>query len=858
LEDGTDDTYRRDHDRSGKFDQSSRNLPPTFNSILSNVSLSLDPNRTSLESTRSADDTKQTTSKSISNLGCSNNTVLATSLHQREITAVTRSGDGHITLYDFVIIGYGNAGQNALRVLQEQCPEAKVALVDPLRSPNKGKYKSKHINVDYYRDTVVEFDSSSKSFRLLTDTNSSAIGYKHGVLIATGARGAPPPLELFQEESLSRVLELRPTELSKNTKRPMMAPEKVRKAVAEAASKGAKVAILGSGWEALDLLLVAERACKSTKKRPTISFASPGIAWHILPPYLSAELRKKLSKREIDVQDRSFVRYVADSQQLNGQQIELHNAKTYDLLDTHRTVLDLLVVAPDSFGDKGTAALPTTDIPDRMKESSDGRPWYKTWSQMTTRSHAEPSTLVCFEDDGRIAVNTELSVASRIYAAGGCAKYPNTSTGHSCIAGEGSIDGSEAGRLAALNMSRDYRMASRASSHGFASSEPNIEEAYSFATNSLPVWRSDITSFPPANGDRTSDLGNIGIQALCVGKCDSERQSTRAFWWTNSSAQRKMNRFLKAEAENPQDIDADDYTDDAGGSGPDNVGDKEVSIRRRKSLLLSRHKTGRVKTRGLVNPIYGVGVVFYLDHCGLIQGIMTWGLPFADQPGGTINAELLKHMKYLIATNAGVSALDAEESHQLMNVALGRATQKLVSIAVKGQIFHMTGAWHGLDGHIEGFTTPLYRYTEVSNSRNKTVNVLKRKDGSGLGVLGEGLYARDDFILEEVMKNESVDHPSEQVDETPPSNIPTTMYPITVVPMAHLDESYGDKAISLETMQELNRYLAVQRRWEANENRARPGKEDALWLRPGDERRNTSGKQNVIDAYRQVMFSHRS
>eukprot|EP00536_Pseudo-nitzschia_multiseries_P006729 jgi/Psemu1/193737/e_gw1.146.101.1 len=653
-----------------------------------------------------------------------------------------------MAIYDFVIIGYGNAGQSALRTLQKQCPDAKVALVDPLRSPNKGKNKQTQIkNTDYYRDTVVEFDSSSKSFRLLTDAKT-AIGYKHGVLIATGARGAPPPLELFQEESLSRVLELRPTELSKNTKRPMMAPEKVRKAVVEAASSGAKIAILGSGWEALDLLLVAERACKSTKKRPTICFASQGIAWHILPPYLSAELRKKLNKRDIDVQDRSFVRYVADYQQSNRQQIELHNAKTYDLLDTRRTILDLLVIAPDSFGDKGTAALPTTDIPDRMKESSDGRPWYKTWSQMATRSNMEPSILVCFEDDGRIAVNTELSVASRIYAAGGCAKYPNSSTGHSCIAGEGSIDGSEAGRLAALNMSRDYRLEARASGYSFAS--PGMEEAYSFATNSLPVWRSDITSYPAVNGDRTSALSNIGVQALCVGRCDSERQSTRAFWWTNSSAQRKMNH----------------------------------------------------------------------------------------RPGGSINRNLLDHMENLIATNAGISELNAEEKHQLMNVALGKASQRLVSIAVKGHVSQLTRGWHGLDGPIEGFATPLYRYTEVSSSRNKTVNVLKRKDGSGLGVLGEGLYARDDFIH--------------------PANIPTTMYPITVVPTSNFDDSYGEKEISAETMKELNRYLAVQRRWEANENRARPGKEDPLWLRPGDERKNTSGKQNVIDAYRRIMFPHRS
>merc|ERR1712241_332585 len=97
-----------------------------------------------------------------------------------------------------------------------------------------------------------------------------------------------------------------------------------------------------------------------------------------------------------------------------------------------------------------------------------------------------------------------------------------------------------------------------------------------------------------------------------------------------------------------------------------------------------------------------------------------------DQTGGKINQELLSHIKSLIGTNAGVSAMDAEENHQLMNLALGKASQKLVAIAVKGHVSHMTIAWHGLDGPIEGFATPLYRYTEVSNSRSKITGVLKR------------------------------------------------------------------------------------------------------------------------------------
>jgi hypothetical protein len=753
-----------------------------------------------------------------------------------------------VVMYDFVIVGHGNAGQSALETLQSKCPTAKIAVIDPLRGiPTKVRGRQFTTNkkvqdqdqVQHYRDTVCGFNPSTKTVSLLAQ-NDTQIRYRHGILIATGARGAPPPLELFEQSALARVLELRPTELPNNTKRPMMAPETVRRTVAEAAAKGAKIAVLGSGWEALDLVvLVAEQVGNKNKKNkpPTICFASQGPVWHILPNYLSTELRRKLQRRGVDVQDRSYVRYVADIQHLQSRKIELHTAKTYDLLDTRRIVLDLLIVAPDSFGAKGTAALPTTDVPERMKESNDGRPWYKTWSQISTTSNLEPSTVVCFEDDGRIAVNTELAVASRIYAAGGCAKYPNSSTGHSCTAGEGGINGEEAGRIAALNMSRDF---AAGRSFGFGTSrKPNSldDDVHSFAAYSLPVWRSDITSYPtPGSEDRISALSSIGVQALCVGNCDSERQATRGFWWTNSSAQRKMTRLILEEEEEEA----------AAAAGSSTNGE-------RSSTRLARRNTRRqMKQLGLVQPIYGIGVVFYLDNYGRIQGIMTWGLPFAEREGGKMNTELLGYLKYLIASNAGVSALDAEENHQIVNLALGKASQKVVSLAVRGHSSHTTRVSHNLDGPVEGFSMPLYRYTEVGILKNNTVNVLKRKGGDGLGVLGENLYARDEFVFEEELGSDS---PPEQ--EVTPSNIPTTMYPITVVPF-QVEEAYGRKAASLESLAELNRYLAVQRGWEANENRARPGKEDPIWLRPGDERKNTSRKQMIIDAYRQIMFPHRS
>lgn len=713
--------------------------------------------------------------------------------------------------YDFIIIGHGNAGQSALRTLRERCPRAKIAVVDPLRSA------SSRDMVEHVRETVTGFDPKTKTVQLLTGPESR-LQYRHGVLIATGARGAPPPLELFAESSLSRVLELRTTELVGNCKRPVLAPDHVRAAVMATASKGGKVAILGSGWEALDLVCAAERF---GKKKPTIVFGLSGPAWNLLPQYLSSELRKKLLKRDVDILDRSVVRYVADVHRGKSQKLELHTAKVYDLLETRRTLLDLLVVAPDTFGTKGTAALPTSDIPDRMKESSDGRPWYKTWSQLTKTSLLEPSVVICFGDDGRIAVNAELSVASKIYAAGSVAKYPNSSTGQASIAGEGSLNGTEAGRVAAINMSRSYQEKTNPFSYG------SNEDAESFATHSLPVWRSDVASYPGKGTPVVSSLSTLGVQALCVGQCDSERLATRAFWWTNSSAQRKVNKLI------------DDEEELLVGS-PDPVSQHRTNRRR-----LSRQR----RRLGFVTPIYGIGVVFYLDNNGRIRGIMTWGLPFADDEGGNLNPKLLEAIQLTILRNAGIPYIDAEENHQIMNTAMAKASQHFVSLAMEGQFADATVRSHFLDGPIDKFSTPLYRYTEVGPANSATLRVLKRKEGLGLGVLGEDLYARDELPLEQ---KEVLDE-----DQPVPANIPVTNYPVTVVPF-QLEASYGSKAASLGSLLELNQYLAVQRGWEENENRARPGKEDPLWLRPGDERKQTSRKQMIIDAYRSILYPGRT
>lgn len=284
-----------DKEQDAKFDKDSNswiNFPQVYHfqrSILQQCSpLShFEPNRTSMEGF-------------ISNEGST------TSHHTRDETPPKKN-----TLqYDFVIIGHGNVGESAVNALREMCPKATIAVVDPLRprsSKRDENYVSSHV------DFVTGFNPSNRTVQMLSHPTTQ-LQYRYGILVATGSRGAPPPLELFEESSLQRLLELRTTELVGNKKRPALPPHEVRRRVVRAASKGEKVAILGSGWEAVDLACAAaELATKGQtgKGSPstTMVFGNPGPAWHILPQYLSSELRKKMRKQGIEIQDRTIGEY---------------------------------------------------------------------------------------------------------------------------------------------------------------------------------------------------------------------------------------------------------------------------------------------------------------------------------------------------------------------------------------------------------------------------------------------------------------------------------------------------------------------------------------------------------------------
>lgn len=820
--------------------------------------------------------------------------------------------------YDFILVGCGTAGRSALKTLQQTCPTASIAVLDPLHSPsgvvlqrrqrqrhehNAGGSTCSYITLqssssssqssssppqplDFYSERATRLDPSRRLVHLdmdsdddddndnddddnSSDNNMTVIGYKHAILVATGARGAPPPSYLLDEKAQPYILELRPTvlpfEIEDQLQRPCCTMEQVRDKVLQVAQAGGKVGILGSGFEALDLAILAalnngsstssknKSRAKSYSSRPSLIFGNSSPLGSCLPSYLSSALTKRLKSKKINIQDRTLIRYVSaahnDDDSANNKQqqkphsskVHLYTAKSYDLLDSARTEVDLVVVAPDTSGNCGSAALPTDEVPPHLEESSaaQGRSWYQTWANLSRVSADDPSYLVCYKDDARIAVNTEMCACSGVFAAGSVAKYANGLNGHADVAG-GLENAADAGLVAGLNMARLYHQqamsnilksrlfhaAGSSAAAAFFPSQQELSEDLAFKVHTkglIPVWRSDLRSlrlsdnetFNNSSNDNKTTLAQIGLTALCVGNCDSERFATHGIWWTNQAAQRRLLGLLER-------------SDDDNSSGND--ADKDNTARHRQKYIKDS------------SPIYGLGVVYYLDRTGRIQGVMTWGLPYkTDGISDTLNQPLVEHIKTLIISNGGFRGLDTEADHIQMSNYLAQEARRIVFLSFSGRMGNQPrddterNKEQDNDGHQyhqldqihkwQDFPRPLHRFTEIRPPNVRSLNVLKRNDGHGHGVLGQDLFDRYDECIE--------DRP---------------------IAKPNVQQNVGFAAKQAQAMYEWNVWEQKAKRWDENESRARPPKEDLLWIRKGDEMKKVSSKETLLSAYNNVIF----
>ena len=747
---------------------------------------------------------------------------------------------------DYVIIGHGKAGQSAVRTIKQLDPSAKIVIVDPNNSnsnpeqyPNndsmkrRGLLNNKAGSIHHLSTRASYIDHSNKLIHVHSIANplataTSVIHYRKSALLATGSRGAPPPDSCIRQDAWSRILELRSTSLPQTSSSakpmPVLDPPTVRYLATMAASQGATVAIMGSGFEALELAAYCARISKSSsssntpkgsndEKKVVLLFGNSSPMSNRLPRYLSAAVTRRLRQYGMEVEERAMTRYISMDSPMHNvataptaqSRLELYTVKSYDTLDSKRLIADLLVLAPSVDGLNGTAVVPTTSDSQSSsafapRTSSIHLPW---------SSLISPPLLTSYLDDGRVMTNSEYHAASSLYAAGSVAKYPNARTGQAEVAGGRHVSAKVSGELAARSM---------VSSCGIKlpSSSPN------YVQESIPVWRSDVVPYlPMSEADQSNSslaLYSMGIHALSVGKCDSEGMATHGFWWTNS------NQSL-SESKNGN-----------GSKTSNNSNNPNAFMRRatRRATNSFKASSGGSSGRGSL-PVYGSGIVFYLDRSGNIKGIMLWGLPFSNESKDVqspLNNDLVERMKNMIRSNGGIAIREHSEKilkeNSGANIDVGllsylhlvEESKSLASIALSGS----------LADKVSVLGKPLHRYTPVKPVELTNLGKMHRKDESG------HLTEEDDLFYTTSNVSSSSGSKPQQVEEAgrrPPSL--KRIYPMR-----------GGVALVGTEEHELERELERRQR---QMERSRPPKEEPLWLRQGEEQRFTSKRDIMADAF---------
>jgi hypothetical protein len=716
---------------------------------------------------------------------------------------------------DYVVIGHGRAGQSAVRTLKYLDPSADIIILDPNNlQPNNEQTKSRTSGAVHHLPTRATFiEHSLKVIRVspiqssTSESQTCNVHYRKSMLIATGCRGAPPPEECIAPDAKSRILELRSTSVSninnkdkKKQQLPILNPSTVRSLALMAASQGATVAVMGSGFEALELAASLARASPKAANdtddnlKVQLLFGNSGPLSSRLPRYLSAAIAKRLRQSGIDVEERSMMRYLSMENSTGIPRLELYTLKSYDRLDSRRLVSDLLVLAPSVGGMNGTAVLPVANE-DAVETSNNYQPW---------SSLVSPSLLTCYLEDGRVATNSEFLAASHVYAAGSVAKYPRN--GQADIAGGDHMSAELSGEIAARNMVKE--------TSNRKNGKNELEFMPCHVQETIPVWRSDQVAYVNKNEHEASSLAlySMGIHALCVGKCDSTMMATHGFWWTNTNNQSESKR----DADSTASV-------------------RPNSFMRRITRRATNFTSKGSFTRGGALPVYGSGVVYYLDQCGSIQGVMLWGLPFSEDSSNvqtSINDSLVERMKEIIRTNGGIVIRDHSDNivkesygvtmdvNLLSYLHLAEESKHLASTALKGSVASASSKAKIVLGR------PLHRYTPWKPSEMTHLGKVRRKDDAGqIAGVNDLFYSTS---------NES-------------DKSPTTHWTNEPVRPPSLKRIY--------TMQGEATWLSNDEAMQLQQERSRPSKEDPLWLRQAEEFRYVNKRESMANEFISNMLA---
>ncbi len=360
----------------------------------------------------------------------------------------------------------------------------------------------------------------------------------------------------------------------------------------------------------------------------------------------------------------------------------------------------------------------------------------------------------------------------------------------------------------------------------------------------------------------TLALYSMGMHALCVGRCDSEGMATHGYWWTNAnqSAIRSKTGIIDGGTENS-----------IPNLGPNAFMRQATRNMNGEATAPSNPNGGG---RGCL-PVYGSGVIFYVDRSGNVEGIMLWGLPFSSNPNDVqshLNDELVERMKKVILSNGGVAIRDHSERimHEHSGLSMDASLLSYLHLAEEGKLL-ATMALSGsrptvtrdstsveLDGsplllpeesdpkrrkrRVRLRGRPLHRYTPIKAAGVTNLGKMRRTDETGV------LTEEDDLFYSSMMASSTAaadDATYQRVEEyaRPPS--------LKRVDPMQIWMNLADPSDQVRLQMD-----AVGRRKMQTE-RSRPPKEEPLWLRHGEEHRLVNKKNALADAFLRNISSGR-
>lgn len=367
---------------------------------------------------------------------------------------------------DYVIIGYGTAGQNAHKIIRRHDNQHKTIIIDPF------KYENKRLDstTRFSNEMIVSLDTNKK---LISLTDNSMIKYKQCILTTGLLANEINAKKYIDSNCDSRdILNVIDFDTRENLK--SLVKENRNLHITYATSNDWK-----SIFHAIEIADISKRQY-GTSNTVSIITHSSGLLMQSLPRYLSQSFTRRVKKIGIDVIPFTQIRYVVKNK--NSDDLSIFTECAYDSLYTSKFSTNKLVF-PSTFG-----------IPYFTTEKSTRYDYIRYWSDLIRNNNG-----LEIDREGRnIKVNSSMQAMNGVYVAGDLANVYNS------VNGRGNVTGYDfaikTSNVAATNMIRDNRQVSSLSHTNIIYDDIHIFEAKIRNLNTNMIFFGNCTTAYESHG----------------------------------------------------------------------------------------------------------------------------------------------------------------------------------------------------------------------------------------------------------------------------------------------------------------------------------------------------------------------